>query len=170
MTPTITLIAAMDQNRVIGSDGDLPWHYPEDLAHFENTTMGHPVIMGRVTYESIVRQTGEPLSGRENIVLTTGTLETHADADNVYTAGSIETALETAVECQMGTATDTIYIAGGDSIYKQFLPRADRMVLTEIHDTYEGDAYFPEWDTDRWEEIDRTTKDELSFVTYVSCS
>lgn len=166
MTPTITLIAAMDQNRVIGSDGNLPWHYPKDLAHFRETTMGHPVIMGRITYEGMVEQTGGPLPGRDNIVLTTGNLKTHAAADNVYTATSVEDAIETAAECQTATDKETIYVAGGASVYEQYLPHADRMILTEIHETYDGDAYFPEWDSDRWDEVDRTTHSDLSFVTY----
>lgn len=161
----IVVIAAMDENRVIGQGGELPWYYPKDLEHFRETTMGHPVIMGRVTYEGIVEQLGGPLPGRSNIVLTTSDID--REPETVYAARSIDDALETAAELA-DTEAQTAYVAGGASVYEQMLPRADRMIITEVHETYEGDAYFPDWDDSEWTEINREEHDALSFVTYDS--
>ena len=171
----VTLIAAIAANGVIGTDNEIPWDYPEDLKHFRNTTLGHPVIMGRVTYESIVEATGGPLPDRRTIVLTRNsdsvdtsvTEETsgHLDMEtttNVHTARGVDEALAiAAVE-----DTDTVFIAGGASVYEQFLPVADRLLFTEINDGYDGDTYFPEWDRDAWVETARDDRDDLSFVTY----
>ncbi len=170
----ITLIAALASNRVIGKDDDMPWHYPEDLKHFKAHTLGKPVIMGRVTYESIVDRLGGPLPDRVSIVLTrnpdrvdtsvnesTG-LEDLGDATRVHTASMVDEALAIA-ETQ---DTDEVFVAGGGSVYEQFLPVADRMVLTEIHETYEGDTKFPEWDRGEWIEIKRDLRENLAFVEY----
>lgn len=174
----ITLVAAVAANGVIGADGEMPWYYPADLQHFKRTTMGHPVIMGRVTFESIVDRAGGPLSGRTSVVLTTRGLDPAmtdldwADADpdrtgldpddGVVVVGSVESAV-TAADT---TGTDTAYVVGGASVYEQFLPRADRLVLTEIDEAYEGDTYFPAFEETTWTETAREKAGDLAFVTY----
>ena len=158
----VSLIAAVAANGVIGRDGAMPWHYPEDLMHFKQVTMGHPVIMGRVTFESIVARIDGPLPGRTNIVLTRDPDRIDADHDAVLVATSVEEALELA----RGQDVDEVFVAGGASIYEQFLPVADRLVLTEIHDSYEGDTTFPEWSEAEWQEIERDDRETLSFVTF----
>ena len=167
---TVALIAAVAENGVIGRDGELPWYYPEDLRRFKEVTMGHPVVMGRRTYESIVERLGEPLPGRTNVVLTSGELDA---PEGVLRADSIREALDLARDASSEDDSDrdapgerVIYVIGGTSVYEQFLDRADRLVLTEIHDSYEGDAYFPEVDWSAWEERARDDREALSFVTY----
>lgn len=155
----IALIAAVAENRVIGKDGEMPWHYPADLAHFKETTMGHPVIMGRVTYESISGQLDGPLPGRTNIVLTRTGVEAPGE---VVQADSIDAATAAAAE----TGAETAFVAGGASVYEQFLPLADRLVVTEVPGEPDGDTKFPEWDAADWAETGRETDGELSFVTY----
>ncbi|WP_415379653.1 dihydrofolate reductase [Halosimplex sp. TS25] len=155
----IALVAAVAENDVIGVDGEMPWHYPEDLAHFKETTMGHPVIMGRVTYESISGQLGGPLPGRTNVVLTRSGVEAPEEVEVVE---SIEAAVEAAAE----TGTETAFVAGGATVYEQFLPRADRLVLTEVPGEPDGDTFFPEWDAAEWVEVERREAGDLAFVIY----
>ncbi|MFC7140798.1 dihydrofolate reductase [Halosimplex aquaticum] len=155
----LALIAAVAENGVIGADGEMPWHYPDDLAHFKETTMGHPVIMGRVTYESISGQLGGPLPGRTNVVLTRSGVEA---AEEVEVVGSVDAAVEAAA----ATGAETAFVAGGATVYEQFLPRADRLVVTEVPGEPEGDTVFPEWDPEEWIAVSRETAGELSFVTY----
>ena len=174
---TVTLIAAVAENGVIGRDGELPWHYPADLRRFKEVTMGHPVVMGRRTYESIVEHLGEPLPGRTNVVLTSGELDA---PEGVLRAGSTREALDLASSAldkddpgegeddpDEGAADErAVYVIGGTSVYEQYLDRADRLVLTEINDSYKGDAYFPEIDWSAWVEVAREDREELSFVIY----
>ena len=157
----VTLIAAVAENGVIGKDGAMPWHYPEDLAHFREVTMGHPVVMGRVTFESIVSRIDGPLPGRTNVVLTRSPDRLDTEHPAVTAATTVEEALELA-----GSEDDEVFVAGGASVYEQFLSVADRLVLTEIHESYDGDTAFPEWDEDDWTEIARDDREGLSFVTY----
>lgn len=161
----VVIVAAVAENGIIGRDGGMPWHHPEDLAHFAETTMGHPVVMGRVTYESIVEDLGGPLPGRTNVVLTTRDLDL---PEGAVAVDSIAAAIETAgdVLAASGREGSAVYVAGGAAVYEQFLPRADRLVLTEIHDSPEGDTYFPVVDWTRWTEVDREDREALSFVTY----
>lgn len=158
----VVIIAAVGENGVIGNDGSMPWHYPRDLEHFKETTMGYPVVMGRVTYERIVDRIGGPLSGRTNIVLTRDPERIDSSDTRVRVATTLDEALEHARE----SGADQVFVAGGGSVYEQALPVADRLILTEIHDDFEGDTTFPEWDDENWRETDRETTDELSFVTY----
>jgi len=158
--PDVVLIAAVARNGVIGSDGAMPWHYPADLAQFKQVTTGHPVVMGRRTYESIVAALGGPLPGRTTVVLSTRDLEL---PESAVLAGSVEEALALAGDAPGG---DTVYVAGGGSVYEQFLPLADRMVLTEVPESPDGDTRFPEWDEAAWTERERREEGELSFVTY----
>ncbi len=131
----------MARNRVIGKNNALPWRLSPDLKRFRCITMGHPIIMGRKTYESI----GRPLDGRKNIVITRNP---EFRPDGVTVAGSIDEALGLAND-------DEIMIIGGADIYAQTLSRADRIHLTLIHENFDGDAYFPEIDSKEWKEAGR---------------
>jgi len=155
----LVLIAAVAENGVIGDDGGMPWHYPADLAHFKETTMGHPVILGRRTFESIAAQLDGPLPGRTNIVLSRSDPEV---PEGVVVVESVEAAVEATIEAGVETA----YVAGGATVYEQFLPLADRLVLTEVPGEPEGDTRFPEWDSEEWVEVERVEDGELAFVTY----
>lgn len=125
----ISIIAAYGENRVIGNGNKLPWHLPNDLKHFKNITTGKTIVMGRFTYESI----GRPLPNRKNVVLT---------HDKTYHADGITIVHQLDDIFHLGD----VMIIGGASIYKQFLPYADHLYLTEIHHSFLGDAYFPDWD------------------------
>lgn len=157
----IVIIAAMTEDRVIGKEGDIPWYYPKDLEHFKDKTMGFPVIMGKVTYESIVERLGKPLPGRKNIVLSFEPFDVPEEVENVH---SIEEALEKAEEI----GKEKTFITGGGSVYDQFLDRADRMVLTFVDKEVDGDTYFPEWNDDNWKEVSRDREGDLEFVEMVS--
>ena len=149
----VTLIAALGRNRVIGVDGDMPWHLPEDLAHFKATTMGHPLVMGRKTFDSI----GRPLPGRRSIVITRNPQWHHA---GVETAHSFTEALALA-----GPA-DEVFVVGGGQVYAQALPFAHRMVLTEVEAEPEGDTHFPQWDPAQWQRTSHEVRDGFAFSTY----
>jgi dihydrofolate reductase len=129
-TPRFTLILARARNGVIGAKGGLPWRLPEDLAFFKRTTMGHPIVMGRKTWESI----GRPLPGRRSIVVT---------RERGFAAAGAEVAhsLDDAVALCPGS--DEIFVIGGAQLYAEALPRADRLLLTEIHADFEGDTFLP---------------------------
>jgi dihydrofolate reductase len=155
----VVLVAAVAANGVIGADGETPWHLPEDLAHFRRTTVGHPVVLGRRTYESVRRQLDGPLPDRTNVVLTS---RPDRLPDDVVGVASVEAALAAAAE----TGADTAYVAGGGSVYEQFLPHADGMVLTELDRAVAGDTRFPTVDRTRWREVDRDAHDAFDVVTY----
>ena len=135
----IAMIAAMAANRVIGKDNKMPWHLPEELGYFKRVTMGKPVIMGRKTFESI----GRPLPGRKNIVLSSNP---GFRADGVTLVTTLEEALAAAGEC------DEVMIIGGARLYQQMLPKAERLYLTQIEVTVDGDAFFPEYQDFGWHE------------------
>ena len=132
----ISLIAAMDKNRLIGKENGLPWHLPADFKHFKAVTMGKPVIMGRKTFESI----GKPLPGRQNIVISRSGFA----VDGVTVVNSIEQALQ-----QVANAEE-VMIIGGASFYEQMIDRADRMYLTHVEAECQGDAWFPDFDMNHW--------------------
>ncbi|MFP8956312.1 dihydrofolate reductase [Natrialbaceae archaeon A-CW3] len=159
-------IVAVAENGIIGRDGEMPWHVPEDLAHFKRQTTGHPVIMGRVTYEGILEVLGEPLPDRTSIVLTSRDLET---PENAVVAPSLEAALEGAERAadERHGGTGRAFVAGGATVYEQFLPALDRLVVTEIHDQPDGDTSFPAWDRSDWDEVDREEHDGFAFLEYV---
>lgn len=127
---TITLIAAVADDGTIGKNSSLPWHLPEDMAHFRTVTMGHAVIMGRRTFESI----GRPLPGRRTIILSH---DVSYEAPGCLVVHSIEEALAAAGD------DPEVFIAGGEQLYRLFLPLAERILLTRIHARYKGDAHFP---------------------------
>ena len=134
-----SLVVAMDRNRVIGRDNRLPWRLPEDLAYFKRVTLGHPVIMGRRTWESI----GRPLPGRLNIVVSRNPGYVAAGATVV---GSLDEAWKAAVG-----ATEA-HVIGGTSLFAEALPKADRIHLTEVDAEVPGDTWFPEFDRTQWSE------------------
>ncbi|WP_049923400.1 dihydrofolate reductase [Halopiger djelfimassiliensis] len=158
-------IVAVAENGVIGRHGEMPWHIPEDLQHFKEATMDHPIIMGRVTYEGILESLGEPLPGRTTIVLTSRDLET---PENAVTAAGLEEALEAATTAarERHDDADRIFVAGGATVYEAFLPALDRLLVTEVHDDPDGDTYF-EWDREEWAERERDDRDGFAFVEYV---
>lgn len=139
---TISLIAAMGRDRVIGRDNQLPWHLPADLQHFKRVTMGKPILMGRLTYESI----GKPLPGRRNVVITR---DTAFAAPGCEVVNSIEAALAAVAD------VEEVMVIGGASFYHQMLPQADRLYLTFIDADFDGDAWFPQWDAGEWREMER---------------
>ncbi len=163
MGPKIAMVAAVAENRTIGDDGEIPWHYPADLAHFKQTTTGHPVIMGRRTYEGIADQLGGPLPERTNIVLSRSSMTLPAGA--VHASG-VQQAVDMAAEDAAQRGVDVVYVAGGESIYSDFLSRADQLVLTEVHRGVGGDTKFPAFDESNWAETRRDDRGEFSFVTY----
>lgn len=154
----LTLIAAHDPNLVIGKDGGLPWRYPEDLKHFKENTLGHPIIMGRGVFEELNEI---PLPGRRNIVLSTT-----RSYDNVDTFTSLEDALN-------DVDAGEVFIIGGGVLYRETLENADKLIITLIHKEFDGDTFFPEYRDDigeTWKEVSREDGDELSFITYVRSS
>lgn len=138
----ISLIAAMAKNRVIGSQGKMPWRIPGELQHFKAITMNKPVVMGRKTYESI----GKPLSGRRNIVVSH---QENLHIQGCEVVGSLEAAFELAQEAP------EVMVIGGAQIYTQALTFASTLYLTVIDQAYEGDAFFPEWQSEDWQEVAR---------------
>ena len=156
----VVLIAAVAENGVIGDDGGMPWHYPADLRRFKELTTGHPIVLGRKTYESIVADLGGPLPGRTNVVLSTRDLDL---PEGAVLAGSVEAALEAA---HAAPGSETVYVAGGATVYEQFLSHADRLELTEVPESPDGDTRFPEWSDETWTEVRRVEADDLTFVTY----
>jgi dihydrofolate reductase len=142
---TISIIAAMSKNRVIGFKNKLPWKLPADLNRFKKITMGKPIIMGQTTFHSI----GKPLPGRINIILTRDFNFSHKEC---FVAHSIEEALSIAFRF---TENGEVMICGGESVYRQFLPIAEKMYLTLIEENFEGDAFFPYFDYKEWQEVER---------------
>ena len=155
--PLVSLVAALARNRVIGAGNRMPWHLPEDLRRFKRLTMGAPVIMGRKTYESILEQTGRPLPGRRNIVVTR---QPGARWDGCEVAGSLDAALAAT------HAAPEVFVVGGAELYRLALPRADRLYLTLLDAEYPGDTLFPEFDAADWRETAREPGAGFAFVTY----
>ncbi len=166
MTVRLSIIVAVAENGVIGRDNDLPWRLPSDLQHFKATTMGKPIIMGRRTFESI----GRPLPGRDNIVVTRSA---SLASDQVHTAYSLEEAVGLAEGFARDRGTDEVFIVGGGQIYAETIGQADRLYITEVAASPEGDSFFPPIDPAVWREVSREgpvrgEKDSasMSFVVY----
>lgn len=140
--PRICLIAALAANRVIGNHNALPWHLPADLKRFKALTMGHAVVMGRKTCESI----GRPLPGRRNLVITRNPGYSAPGREIVHSL------YEAVAACG---GADTIFVIGGAQLYRESLPRAHCLEFTEIHAAFDGDALFPEYSRAEWREIAR---------------
>ena len=144
----LSLIVAMAANRVIGLEGGMPWHLPGDLRFFKRTTMGHPVVMGRKTYQAI----GGALPGRANIVVTRNKKFTAADADVVHDLAAALTRAKALAEIE---GSGEVFVIGGAEIYAQALDRADRIYMTEVEGDFPGDAFFPGFDRRQWRETSR---------------
>jgi dihydrofolate reductase len=163
----IVLVAAIGENYVIGREGQLPWRLKSDLKHFRNVTLNRPVIMGRKTYASI----GKPLKDRTNIVLTS---DLGLIAPGCVLATSLDAAMAVARQDAAKRGVDEIMIIGGSDVFAAMMPRADRLEITHVHATPEGDALFPPIYPDIWQEAGRETHkagpdDDADFtvVTYV---
>jgi dihydrofolate reductase len=140
--PRIYLVAAVASNGIIGANGALPWRLPEDLQHFKRITMGHPVIMGRKTWESLAG----PLPGRDNIVVTR---TAGYEAPGAAVASSLEAALALCLGEPMA------FVIGGSRLFAESLPLAAGLVMTEIYKDFQGDTWFPQYDRSRWKESQR---------------
>ena len=144
----LALIVAMAKNHVIGINNNLPWHLSEDLKYFKRVTMGKPIIMGRKTFESI----GRPLPGRTNIVITRNK---NYQAEGIKVVHSLKTAMELCNSIAVIDGGDEAMVIGGAELYTEALPLADYLYLTEVHADVQGDAYFPEFNRNDWQEIAR---------------
>lgn len=165
--PMLSMIVAMSNNRVIGVDNQLPWRIPEDLKHFKAKTLGKPVIMGRKTYESI----GRPLPGRLNLVVTRNS---NWSAEGVQVYLSPELAVDAALKHAAEQRLDEVMIIGGAQLYQDLLPVVNKLYVTHVDVTIDGDAFFPEIDASIWFEVDQsalrsddTGKYAYRFVEYV---
>ena len=138
----VSIIAALADNGVIGRDGALPWYLPDDLRRFKALTMGHPILMGRRTFESI----GKPLPGRRNLVLTRGT---RVYPDGIEPVASLATALARCADAAQ------LCVIGGAEVYAQAIALATRLELTRVHVDARGDVRFPEFDAAQWREVER---------------
>lgn len=141
-TPRLTLIAAVARNGVIGRDNAIPWRIPGDLPRFKRITLGHPVIMGRRTWESL----GRPLPGRRNLVI--------SRTPGLALAGAEVFASLAQALAACADATE-VFVIGGTEAYREALPRAQRLLLTEIDADVDGDAHFPRFDRAHWREVQR---------------
>lgn len=159
--PKLCAIVAMDRNRVIGREGDLPWRLPSDLKHFKRVTLGKPCLMGRKTWESLPF----PLPGRPNLVLTRNA-EYQAKGAQLFT--ELNEMIGKGYELAGATGSDEIMLIGGAQLYATLLPRCDRLYVTRVDATVEGDAVFPAIDRDKWaltksEGPQKGPKDQYSF-------
>ncbi len=151
-TKRVVMVAAVADNGVIGSGGDIPWSNPEDLKHFRRVTLDNTVVMGRATFDSI----GHPLPHRTNVVVTRQPAWSH---EGVFVAGSVEDAIA------LAQAFDgDIMVIGGGQVYAAALPLADKQILTEIHQSPEGDTHYPPYDESDWRETKRESYVGYDFV------
>jgi len=154
-----SIIAAISTNQVIGSSGAIPWSLPEDLKYFQKKTLGSSIVMGRKTYESI----GKPLPNRNNIVIS-------SSLRNIYGIVIIKSVND--LIKNLDGNEEEIFIIGGQKIYEEFLPLANKLIITEVKIEVEGDTFFPFWDRSEWSEISREEKKdskskiEYDFVTF----
>ena len=159
----LSIIVAVSENGVIGLDNQLIWRLPDDLKRFKKLTLGHPMIMGRKTFESI----GKPLPGRQSIIITR---DTNFSFEGTIVVHSLEDAIEAAKKIE----TDEAFIIGGGDIYRQVQANCDKLYITEVHTETEGDKFFKMENSDLWEEVERENhpsdeKHEFSFdfVDYI---
>jgi dihydrofolate reductase len=158
---TVALVAAIARGGVIGRDGGIPWHIPEDVAHFKALTTGHAVVMGRKTWESLPERF-RPLPDRRNVVVTR---DRGWNVSGMERAGSVEEALDALRD------VESIFVIGGAAIYAAALPYADELVLTEVDLEVDGDTFFPEWDRSGFVEISREERaaDDGTRFAFVHC-
>jgi dihydrofolate reductase len=161
VTVPVAMIAAVAANGIIGDHGRLPWRLPSDFAYFRAQTMGKPLLMGRKTFESI----GRPLPGRTNIVITR---QRGYQPDGVLVIDDLEAALEHGRNIAAADGAEEVMVAGGETIYRAAMPQADRLYITHVDLTPEGDARFPAIDPEEWvvvgePEVPRSPKDGAAF-------
>lgn len=153
----IVIIAAISRNHIIGRNGTIPWHYRADMRHFRKVTRGHPVIMGRKTFDTLPSR---PLPGRPNVVLSRN--PAYTVPPGVHRCGNLEAAI---AHCR-SLDSARIFVLGGAEIYRLALPLADELLLTHIPDEVDGDTSFPAWNRETWEIVDSREEEGLHFVTY----
>ena len=163
MSVEVALIAAVAANGVIGREGAMPWHLPADLRRFKEITVGHPVVMGRRTFESISDALGGPLPERTNIILSR---RLEAAPAGTQLAGSVDAAMRLARDDARSRGVHTVFIIGGAAVYDQTIDAADRLLLTELERSVDGDRHFPDVDPAEWVEVEREQHDGFSFVEY----
>ncbi len=182
----ISLIAAVSKNGVIGKKNALPWYLPEDLKHFKKLTLGKTVLMGRKTFESILKQLGKPLPNRKNLVITRDAKYTQplTRPSATLSRGERDTTSITSPsgrgrgegDVEIYTSVDDalrhhfneeMIVIGGGEIFRQTIDRATTLYITEVDQTIEGDVYFPRIDRSIWKETERENHDGYSFVTYI---
>jgi dihydrofolate reductase len=158
----VSLVAAIARGGVLGREGGIPWRIPEDARRFRAVTLGHPVVLGRRTWESLPDRF-RPLPGRRNVVVTRNTKWRDVGAER---ASSLEEALA------LLSGSPKVFVIGGAELYAAALPLADELLLTEIDAEFDGDTFFPDWDRETFEEVERAehvseSGDAFSFVRYV---
>ncbi|OQX36964.1 MAG: dihydrofolate reductase [Oceanospirillales bacterium LUC14_002_19_P2] len=141
----LAMIAAVAENNAIGINNKLPWHLPGDLRYFKAVTMGKPIIMGRKTFDSLRK----PLPGRTNIVITR---DCEYQREGISVVYSLDEAISLAEDVALINGCEELMIIGGEQIYREALPRAERLYLTRVHRSFDGDAFFPELDPAEWQE------------------
>lgn len=152
-----SLIAAIAENNCIGKNNKIPWNIPEDFQYFKKMTLGKTCVMGQTTFESILGYLGKPLPGRQTVVLTSKT---------DYTAPEGVRILHSLDEVFQKLKDEDVFICGGASIYRQTIDRVDILYITQIHQSPDGDTFFPEINKQIWQETNRDDHDGFSFVTY----
>lgn len=157
--PRVTLVAAVARGGAMGREGGLPWHLPEDLKHLRALTLGHPVIMGRKTWDSLPDRF-RPLPGRTNIVVSRNP---NFEAPGAVPAGTLEAAIQAA---QVAVGSEAVFVIGGAQIYAAALPLADALVLTEIDADFPADTFFPAISPATWHEAGRTRHLSASGLSY----
>lgn len=154
---SFAIIAAIAENNCIGKNNKIPWNIPEDLQYFKKMTLGKVCVMGQKTFESIMSYLGKPLPGRQTVVLTS---KPNFNApEGVLVFNSIDEVFEKLKDQE-------VFICGGASIYRQTIDRVDTLYITHIHESYDGDTFFPEINGQTWHETDREDHANFSFVTY----
>lgn len=164
--PRISIIVAMARNRAIGLRGEIPWHIPDDLKRFKALTLGHPCIMGRKTFESIVARLGKPLPGRTSIVVSKKGFHYH----DVPVFADVQKAIEAAKEFAIRDGRNEVFICGGAQIYAAALPLADKLYVTEVDGEPEADVFMPEWNPLQFRQVKLEPHDgdpPYSFIDFV---
>lgn len=154
----LTLVAAVAKNGVIGAKNALPWYIPEDLKHFKQVTVGKTVLMGKNTFDSIIKHLKKPLPERVNVVVSRQKDIQVPEGVMVY--DDLEKAIVGLKD------TPEVMVAGGGQIFNQLIDKADKLILTEVHKEVEGDVFFPKVDKATWKEVAREDHPEFSFVEY----
>jgi dihydrofolate reductase len=152
-----SLICAVGDNNCIGIKNKLPWNIPEDLKHFKDLTMGNTVLMGQKTFESILGYLGKPLPGRKTVIISN---------DENFTAPEGTRVMRSLDEVWEKLKNENVFVCGGASIYAQTINRVDTLYITHVHQSPDGDVFFPEIDKNIWHETEREEHDGFSFVVY----